>query len=346
MSALYVPMSWLLRLLVAIHFRCVRVRHARRFPRFGPALLVANHPSTWTDVLLLDVALGRRLHFLARHQLFRPAPRRWILRLFGSLPVAQSHDGPDHAKFNAATFRRCCELLARGEVVAVFPEGMSGDDRSVRSFHTGAARIALDRIEAGGTIPVVPVGIYYVDRTAFREGVVLTVGEPLVLSPSSAPAPDARDPWLENVTGHLQDAVAGLIAVRPGHVPRGAVEHLTARASTAMRGTFAVLLAPLGIAGLLLNAPPVVATRLCVLGFNDPSRVALARILGSLGLFLAWYAAVAMLPLAGSRPWWTGVALVAAAIALGAITLVWLDALRAWRGRLAPRGRAARRAGT
>lgn len=335
--ALYVTMPWLMRMLVAIYFRRVRVRHAQRFPRRGAAILVANHPSTWTDVLLLDVALGRRLHFLAHQKLFRPAPRRWILRLFGSLPVAQSHDGRDHAKFNAATFRRCGDLLARGEVVAVFPEGMSGDDRSVRPFRTGAARIALDRIEAGGTIPIVPVGIYYVDRTAFREGVVLTVGEPLVLSPSSAPAPDAREPWLENVTAHLQDAVAGLIAVPRGHAPRGAVEDLTARASTAMRATLAVLLAPLGIAGLLLNAPPVVATRLCVLAFDDPSRVALARILGGLVTFLFWYAVIAILPLATSRPWWTGVALVAAAIGLGAFTLVWLDAVRAWRGRAARR---------
>ena len=71
----------LMRLALRMSFRRVVVLHAERVPRQGAVLLVANHPSTWTDVLLLDAVFGRRFHFLADEEQFHPWTRRVLLDL-------------------------------------------------------------------------------------------------------------------------------------------------------------------------------------------------------------------------------------------------------------------------
>ena len=339
LGALFGAMPPLMRLIAAVHFRRLGVRLRERFPIRGAALLVANHPSTWTDVLVLEVALGRKLHFLAHETLFLPTARGWILRFFGSLPIAQSRDGPGHEVRNALTFRRCGELLARGEVIAVFPEGTSAGDRSVRPFRTGAARIVLDRLEGGKDLAVVPVSIHYVDRTAFREDVVVSVGEPIRLSPDDAPNAETRVRWIESLTSRLQHAIAWDLRLRPKVLD---LDHRAdtggSRAQTAALAVFAALGAPLGIAGILLNAPPAVMTAWYVLTIKDPAAVALARILGGMVTFSTWYAGIALIGGIGHGSWWTGLSVGVIVVVLGAFSLGWIDAMHAWRDRLAGRG--------
>lgn len=222
---LYAPVPWIMRLIVAVHFRRLRVRHLNRLPARGPVLLVANHPATWMDVVVLVSALGRKLHFLAHESLFRPRPRAWILRLFGALPVAKRGDPAGRVIRNAYTFRRCRALLARGEVVAVFPEGVSAEDRSVGSLRTGAARITLDYLANGGPLALIPAGIHYADRTAFRSDVVVSIGRRLRLE--NVPAAISGDVWIDELTSRMRKAMTGLIVDLPDPSLRWLVEELT-----------------------------------------------------------------------------------------------------------------------
>ena len=222
----FAPMPWIMRLFAFVHFAGIRATHVERFPRRGPAILVANHPATWADVLVLHVVLGRKLHFLAEEHLFRPRVRAWLLRIFGALPVVTLGEAAEREARNAATFRRCRQFLGRGEVVAIFPEGVSETDRSLRRFKTGAARIALAGLEAAHPVPVVPIGIHYLDRVAFRTRVVVSLGEANRLPP--LPGPDAPDraTWIAMVTARLEEAVGALILDLPQASLRTIVEEL------------------------------------------------------------------------------------------------------------------------
>jgi 1-acyl-sn-glycerol-3-phosphate acyltransferase len=180
LSVVYVAIRPMMQAALAVHFRAVHVTHRERFPGNGAVLVVANHPSTWADALVLDAVFGRRLHFLAESGQFRPWPRAALIRLFGTLPVYASDFGPDYAVRNEATFRRCEALFDRGEAVAIFPEGVSRTDRSLMPLKRGAARLALSyaaRQDGLRSLALVPVGLRYSDRTAFRGEVTVSVGE-------------------------------------------------------------------------------------------------------------------------------------------------------------------------
>mgnify|MGYP003694437553 CR=1 FL=1 len=105
-----------------VYFRSIDVRHRDRVPRHGPVLVVSNHPASFTDVIVLGLAVPRRLHFLAMAPIFRPWIRGLALRLCGTLPIYRRQDDPGLTERNDDTFRACHQFLDGGGAVLIFPE--------------------------------------------------------------------------------------------------------------------------------------------------------------------------------------------------------------------------------
>ncbi len=160
---------------------------ADRIPPGKPVIFVVNHPNGLLDPLVLRIATGRPSHFLAKSSLFKNPLGRLAMDAFGSLPVYRPHESSaaDVAR-NEETFARCRRELARGGALALFPEGTSHSDPQLRPLKTGAARIALSaEAEQDGNLglTIVPVGLAYDRKTAFRSSVLLVVGEPIAVAP-------------------------------------------------------------------------------------------------------------------------------------------------------------------
>src|SRR3712207_1599345 len=81
----------------ALLFR-MQYRHAERFPRTGPVLVVANHVSVLDPLACARMVwdCGRVPHFLAKEAVFAgPAGR--ILRAAGQIPVARGRADARHS---------------------------------------------------------------------------------------------------------------------------------------------------------------------------------------------------------------------------------------------------------
>jgi 1-acyl-sn-glycerol-3-phosphate acyltransferase len=182
-------LRWLGEALVRLYYPIRAVEGRKRVPAGGPVVFVLNHPNGLLDPVLLRVALGRPARFLAKSALFANPFGRLAMDAFGSIPIYRSHDSGARAKDvsrNDESFARCRAVLARGEALALFPEGVSHSDPQMRPLKTGAARIALSaEAEQGGRlgITVVPVGLYYEHKERFRSRVLLVVGEPIAIAP-------------------------------------------------------------------------------------------------------------------------------------------------------------------
>ncbi|MGH9047779.1 MAG: lysophospholipid acyltransferase family protein, partial [Acidimicrobiales bacterium] len=172
-------MGGLGRLLVRIFFRRVEVEGGDQVARHTPTVLIANHLNGLVDGLLLMATLRRFPRFLGKSTLFKIAPLWPLLKLAGVVPVYRAKDGQSTSR-NSSAFATCRELLARGGVVALFPEGISHDEPELQPLKTGAARIALgasvDDHVAG--VVVQPVGIVYDEKARFRSVALVRVGTP------------------------------------------------------------------------------------------------------------------------------------------------------------------------
>ncbi|MBR9989915.1 MAG: 1-acyl-sn-glycerol-3-phosphate acyltransferase [Gemmatimonadetes bacterium] len=151
----------------------------------GPVLVVANHPNSLLDPLVVFRVAGRPTRPLAKAPLFEQGMVGPMLRGLGGLPVYRAQDDPALMHRNEETFRGAIDALLAGDAVQIYPEGKSHSDPSLAPMRTGAARIAIGaEAESGWTLglKIVPVGLTYRDKDRFRGRVLAVIGEPFDIS--------------------------------------------------------------------------------------------------------------------------------------------------------------------
>ncbi len=168
------------RLALRIFFRRLEIVGRERVPA-GKVMFALNHPNGLVDPLFILCYAGRPVSFLAKAPLFTLPVIGYFVRSFRCLPVYRQQDNNDPAQ-NREMMKRAVELLAEGNALALFPEGTSHSDPSLKPFRSGAARIALSAAAlAGDSVKVVPVGLSYSRKHVFRSNALLLFGEPVVV---------------------------------------------------------------------------------------------------------------------------------------------------------------------
>ncbi|MFH8343382.1 lysophospholipid acyltransferase family protein [Streptomyces sp. NPDC018045] len=131
------------------------VEGLENIPATGPAILASNHLS-FSDSFFLPAVLDRKVTFIAKAEYFTsPGVKGKLTAAFfkgvGQLPVDRS--GGRGA--GEAAIKSGIEVLERGELFGIYPEGTrSPDGRLYRGKPGGLARVAL----ATGA-PVIPVAM-------------------------------------------------------------------------------------------------------------------------------------------------------------------------------------------
>ncbi|MBI3897030.1 MAG: 1-acyl-sn-glycerol-3-phosphate acyltransferase [Gammaproteobacteria bacterium] len=116
-------------------------------PERGPVLIASNHVSG-LDPLLLIAASRRPLRFIIAQEQYDRWYLRWLFRAVGCIPITREHD-PRRALYLAR------QALARGEVVALFPQGqIRPDHQPPKPLKRGI--VLLSKMSGA---PVVPVRI-------------------------------------------------------------------------------------------------------------------------------------------------------------------------------------------
>jgi len=140
--------QWLLKVIYGLLFR-LEAQGADNIPSTGPVLLCSNHISV-LDPPTVGIKLRRKVHYMAKAELFAWKPIGAFLRTLGAFPVKRGGVSKESIKLSL-------QLLREGNVMGIFPEGTRNtDDNSAGK--KGAAMIAL---RSGATvIPVRIVGSY------------------------------------------------------------------------------------------------------------------------------------------------------------------------------------------
>lgn len=193
------PVRWLLRL---------RVVGQENIPSTGAVLIVSNHISQVDPPILGVAVLPRKSHYMAKAELFRiPLVRRAVHRM-GAFPVERG--GADRRALRLAR-----DILARGDVLLMYPEGTRFTDGRLRPGMPGAGSLGLEP-----DLVVVPAAVWGSHRLLRR--VKVAFGPPIDLS-EIPPGPRSRRS--REAVDRMMAAIADLIPVAggphtdpPGHV--------------------------------------------------------------------------------------------------------------------------------
>ncbi len=195
------------RLVLRVFYRRIEASGLERVPSSGPTILVLNHPNGLMDPLLLLCLSPRPVSFLAKSPLFTMPFVSFFVKAFGSIPVYRPQDADADVRRNRETFAKARDLLKRGGVLALFPEGISHDEPRLMPLKSGAARIALGAA-AEGPVTIVPAGLTYEARDIFRSGALLRIAEPFTVEP--IPLDEKGEPprtAVKALTGRLRVAM-------------------------------------------------------------------------------------------------------------------------------------------
>ena len=190
------------RFLGAIWFRRMRAE-GPPLPE-GPALLVMNHTNALLDPMVAVALLPRTPRFMAKATLWKQPVLRPFLALFNPIPVHRAHEGGDAAA-TARTFAAVHEAFAGGDIVGLFPEGISHGMSDLAPLKTGAARLALSY---EGRLSLVPAGLVYGERRLFRQGVLLRLGGAVAFEDLKAGGLEADN--VRALTARIRDALLPL----------------------------------------------------------------------------------------------------------------------------------------
>ncbi len=151
----------------------VRVIGGERVPQSGGYILAPSHRSM-LDIPWLANITRRRIRFMGKASLFRVPVLGWCFTALGGFAVER--DGNDRGPV-----RDSLAILAKGEPLAVYPEGTRQHGREIQPLQPGAAYLA---IKTG--LPIIPVAIAGSEEPfrgrhrlpRFGRGLVV-VGEPI-----------------------------------------------------------------------------------------------------------------------------------------------------------------------
>ena len=105
-------------------------------PRTGGVVLAGNH-TKWMDPVLIICAVRRKVHFLAKVELFKVFGK-YFFSACGCIPVNRKI----HDKDALSSAR---EVLEEGKVIGIFPEGtVNKTDDVTLPFKIGAVKMAND----------------------------------------------------------------------------------------------------------------------------------------------------------------------------------------------------------
>jgi 1-acyl-sn-glycerol-3-phosphate acyltransferase len=190
------------------YFKHIDISGQEHIPHSGATMLAPTHRSRWDPMLVPYIAgpyvTGRDIRFMTSQNEMKGI-QGWIVRRLGGFPV--DTDNP-----SVATFKFSIDLLVRGEMLAIFPEGNIFRDNELHPLKKGLTRIAVQAHSAAPDqeIKVIPIHFQYSDpMPKMGSSVKILIGKPLL---ASSYAGKSNKKAAEAMHQDLEMSLHGLIA--------------------------------------------------------------------------------------------------------------------------------------
>jgi len=167
---LYLVLSRLVRWIVTHLFR-VSATGMENIPR-PPFIIAANHQAWFDPAFIIPFFPERPLIYTMakRETVFNRAWKRRLLPMIGVFPIS-----PNKGELDEQGLRTVYQVLDRGGVILMFPEGRYSRGRALRPLKNGIGYFAL---QAG--VPVCPVAVRGTDEMRPFRRIDVSIGAPIM----------------------------------------------------------------------------------------------------------------------------------------------------------------------
>lgn len=172
----YLFLKPVIRLALLLFCRRVILVNPSKLEQKGPLLMVANHPNSFLDAIIIAAYTKNPIHFLARGDAFKKIHHRYLLGLLNMLPIYRLKEGKENLYLNEYAFKKSDEILRKGGILLLFIEGISKNTNQIQPFKKGAARIAA-AYTGSQPLKLVPIALTYNDFYIYGKTVKLEMGE-------------------------------------------------------------------------------------------------------------------------------------------------------------------------
>ncbi|MCU1503258.1 MAG: putative acyltransferase [Ilumatobacteraceae bacterium] len=124
-----------------------------RLPTDGPAILAPNHIS-FLDSAFLMLSVSRNISFVGKAEYMNSWKTKYLFPAMGMIPIDRGGGKKSMLALEVAE-----DVLNRGELFGIFPEGTRSRDGFLYKGRTGVARLAM---KVG--CPIYPVGVVGTDK--------------------------------------------------------------------------------------------------------------------------------------------------------------------------------------
>jgi len=161
-----------------------RIEGEHHIPTTGPLIISSNHIH-FLDPPLVGASMARATYFMAKEELFRAAPAKWLLTRVGAFPVRRGIGDKGAIKYALG-------VTKTGHCLTIFPEGHRSKDGTLGKGLTGVAFIAR---KAG--CPIVPVAV--IGPYRFRRPLTVRFGAPIHVEDD-----ETNESLLEKIMSRIQ----------------------------------------------------------------------------------------------------------------------------------------------
>ena len=182
----YILVKYTMRIVYRVFFRKIYFVNMHRMPKNAPVVMPVNHPTAFTEPVMMGVFLRRSIHFILKGNMFSTPLLRWILNDLKTIPIFRMRDGKGFAglRQNAETMEIVNEKLKKNQAILILAEGVRKNEKRLRPIQKGAARMAFKyhKTTNKDDLAIVCVGFNYAQATKYRSDVMIDMAEPRYLS--------------------------------------------------------------------------------------------------------------------------------------------------------------------
>jgi len=145
---LYALLKLVVKIALRVFYKKVHIQIRGPIPTSGPLIVVANHPNTFMDPIVIAAMLRQQVYFLINGSVFRSPLAGWLLKRMNMIPIYRQEDVPGKTPDNRITF---------------------------------ALGFEAEREFLGG-LQILTVGLNYSQANRFRSELLIHVDEPILVA--------------------------------------------------------------------------------------------------------------------------------------------------------------------